>query len=161
MASTGKIYKKIKYTATKIKSTIIITKSSSLFHRLFQSSVRPKGRRNRRISSRMVYRLALRSSVIVIFFHSLMLSDLHFRWRPLLSPTSTVSCILILQRMLFRVTWPNLMLHSGEQRFLSDHKTFGFSLDFLYVEFHFICVGSFNEFVWSGLGVTITTHHCL
>lgn len=50
--------------------------------------------------------VALRNSGIVLSVYSLMLSYQHLNCRPRLFPSSTVTCVF-LQRLLYRVTWPN------------------------------------------------------
>ena len=50
---------------------------------------------------------ALSRSGVVMAVHSLMLSPQLFRCRPLLLPPATVPCMMVFERLLCRVTWPN------------------------------------------------------
>lgn len=51
--------------------------------------------------------VTLRSSGVVMFLHSLMLSVHILYCRPHLCPPSPVLCIMVFQRLLCRGTWPN------------------------------------------------------
>lgn len=109
--STSKIYiccKKTKTKKKKYKNTDIIYLSTPSIVRGFWKQMK----RSTPLTANMIT-VFLRAFGIVMFVHTLMLSDQHLSWHHRLYLASTISWIKIFQRQSSNVTWSNHIIYQG------------------------------------------------